>query len=82
MEFLGGRSHALGVAEKQVAAATDGGAQAHDITAGAANTTYTATYNGPPPTATPLTAAITGLGMSRIIRCSRSISNMPHSVGP
>jgi PKD repeat protein len=32
---------------------SDGGAQAHDITAGAANTTYTATYNGPPPTATP-----------------------------
>ena len=32
--------------------------------------------------ATPFTAATTGLGMSRMIRCSRSISNVPHSVSP
>jgi hypothetical protein len=36
----------------------------------------------PPPTATPLTAAITGLGTSRISRCSRSISKRLVSLGP
>ena len=36
----------------------------------------------PPPTATPLTAAMTGLGMSRITLCSAPISNIPDSLGP
>jgi len=36
----------------------------------------------PAPSATPLTAAITGLGMSRIARCSASISNSPLREGP
>ena len=36
----------------------------------------------PPPMATPLTAAMTGFGMSRMIRCRRSISNVPHWVSP
>ena len=36
----------------------------------------------PPPIATPFTAAITGLGMSRMTRCSVSTSNRPVSVGP